>query len=75
MSKLSIEFDVRGSRPILFTEGLKTGNMTEYGIGIDTVWYAGGQRYGGCIDRNEATELRDFLNKCIDLWSNEDNEN
>lgn len=71
MDKLEIEFNVRGSRPILFKEGSMTGDMTEYGIGIDTVWWNDKERFGGCIDRKEATQLRDFLNKCIEKWDNE----
>jgi hypothetical protein len=66
--KLSIEFDVRGSEPIKFSEGWMTGDMEESGVEICTVWYQDGKRYGGCINREEAEQLRDFLNKCIDVW-------
>ncbi len=71
MSDLKIEFDVRGSKPIKFEEGWLTGGMTETGICIATVWYQDGRSYGGCIDREEAKQLRDFLNACIDKWDGE----
>lgn len=66
-----IGFDVRGSEPIKFTCGGKTGDMKEEGISIDTVWdFETRRAYGGCINREEATLLRDFLNKCIEQWKN-----
>lgn len=71
VNELEIEFDVRGSCPIKFAEGWATGDMRESGIGIDTVWYQDGRRYGGCINREEAIQLRDFLNQCIEKWEKE----
>ena len=69
--RLNIEFDVRGSRPIKFEEGWQTGDMTEPGLAIDTVWHEDGIRYGGCINQKEAIQLRNFLNECIKLWGKE----
>ena len=71
MMKLEIEFDVRGSSPIKFAEGWKTGNMMQGGIEINTVWFNDKERYGGCIDRDEAMQLRDFLNECEKKWCEE----
>jgi len=63
---------VRGSEGITFKEGWSTGNMTAPGVQIDTVWYAEQSRaFGGCIDRAEATQIRDWLNSCIAKWDQE----
>ena len=70
----SLHLDVRGSEGITFIEGWSTGDMKESGIEIDTVWYADRRKaYGGCINRIEATQLRDFLNACISKWDAESN--
>jgi hypothetical protein len=67
---LSIE--VRGSEGIDFKEGWSTGDMTESGVEISTVYYADARRkFGGCINREEATQIRDFLNECIAKWEAE----
>lgn len=72
MSDLKLHLDVRGSEGIDFEEGWQTGNMTESGIEIRTVYYADDKRtYGGCINRQEAKQLRDFLNDCIEKWESE----
>jgi len=72
MSKeLEVEFDVRGSEPISFSEGWQTGDMTESGVEIKTVWHSNKRSYGGCINREEATQLRDFLNECLSKWAKE----
>jgi len=68
-----LKIKVRGSEGITFMEGVKTGDMTEYGVGIDTVWHSNKKAYGGCIDRDEATQIRDFLNQCIEKWDAEIN--
>jgi len=53
--------------------GSKTGDMKEYGLSIDTAWYGESRRrYGGCIDRTETKQLRDYLNSVIEKWENED---
>ena len=68
----ALHIDVRGSEGITFKEGWRTGNMTDPGVEIDTVWYADKQRaFGGCIDRAEATQIRDWLNACIAKWDKE----
>ena len=67
-----LHLEVRGSKGISFTEGFSTGDMSESGVEIETVWWADDNRlYGGCIDRSEAVQLRDFLNACIDKWAKE----
>jgi len=64
-----LHLDVRGSEGIDLKEGSMTGNMEEFGISINTVWYADQRKaFGGCIDREETRQLRDFLNKCIKKW-------
>jgi len=72
MSEIIVEplhLDVRGSEGIYFEEGSMTGNMEKPGLSIDTVWYADERKaFGGCIDREETRQLRDFLNKCIEKW-------
>lgn len=68
---LTFKVEVRGAHEIKFQEGAKTGDMRKPGVLIETVYWADNKRvYGGCIDRNEAKQLRDFLNGCIDLWEN-----
>jgi len=70
---LKLHLDVRGSEGIDFEEGSKTGDMKEYGLSIDTAWYGESRRrYGGCIDRTETKQLRDYLNSVIEKWENED---
>jgi len=65
--------EVRGSNGITFEEGAMTGDMVNGGVSIGTVWYAEDRRlFGGCINRKEATQIRDFLNKCIEKWEKED---
>ncbi len=67
-----LHIDVRGSNGINFSEGLMTGNMTEYGISIGTVWWSDNKKiYGGCIDREEAKQIRDWFNLCLKKWENE----
>lgn len=72
---LSVEplhISVRGSNGITFVEGSRTGNMVEFGVQIKTVWYDGDRTaYGGCIDRSEAKQIRDWLNLCIAKWDSE----
>ena len=66
---------VRGSEGIDFREGWKTGDMTESGVGISTVYYADSrEKFGGCINRDEATQIRDFLNECIAKWEKQQGE-
>ena len=65
--RLKIKLEVRGALSIQFEEGWRTGDMTEGGLGIDTEKEQG-VYIGGCINREEATQLRDFLNKCILKW-------
>jgi len=78
---LELRLEVRGSRDIKFQpameikEGWSTGNMSEGGLAIDTVWYAGSGLAGGCIDRAQTVQLRDFLNRCIELWECEIKDN
>jgi len=67
---IGIRMEVRGSEYIEFEEGSRTGDMTENGISINTQMHEG-KLYGGCINREETKELRDFLNRCIDIWGNE----
>jgi len=74
MDKLQpLHIEVRGSHGITFEEGFRTGDMTEGGVLISTVWWADVERlHGGCINRKEAVEIRDFLNRCIEKWGRED---
>lgn len=75
MSKIKpLHIDVRGSHGIDFREGSKTGDMEEYGVSIDTVYHSGRGIFGGCINRKEATQIRDFLNECIAKWESENDE-
>jgi hypothetical protein len=70
--KLKLKMEVRGSNGIDFEEGWKTGDMKQGGLNINTVWWTDkNTRIGGCIDRGQVRELRDYLNKCIDKWDNE----
>jgi hypothetical protein len=70
--RLSLKLEVRGSEGIEFQEGWQTGDMTESGVEINTVYYADSKKlYGGCISREEAMQLRDFLNECVALWESE----
>ena len=70
--KLKLEMTVRGSNGIDLEEGWKTGDMTQGGLGINTVWWTDKKtRIGGCIDREQVRELRDYLNKCIGKWDSE----
>jgi hypothetical protein len=67
-----LHLEVRGSEGITFSEGWMTGDMTKGGIEIDTVWYAESRAsFGGCIDRNEARALHEFLTQCIEKWDAE----
>lgn len=67
-----LSISVRGSEGIDFREGWATGDMTEGGVEISTVYCAKTkQRFGGCIDRGQAIEIRDFLNNCISKWESE----
>lgn len=59
----------RGGEDIKFQEGVKTGNMKQYGLSIAA--RHGGSFLGGCINREETIALRDWLNQCIELWANE----
>jgi hypothetical protein len=65
-----IRMPIRGSTDIQFIEGSLTGDMKESGLSIDFYEYKG-KLIGGCIDRDETIYLRDFLNKCINIWENE----
>jgi len=70
--RLKLELTVRGSNGIDFEEGWKTGNMKQGGLGINTVWWTDKKiRIGGCIDRDQTRQLRDYLNSCIDKWDDE----
>lgn len=72
MTVKPLSIDVRGSEGIDFKEGWSTGDMTESGVEISTVYYAEPKRkFGGCIDRKQAIEIRDFFNNCISKWENE----
>jgi hypothetical protein len=72
VSKPLFKVDVRGAHEITFEEGWRTGGMTEWGVSIKTVYWADNKRiYGGCIDREEAKQLRDFLNECLAKWEEE----
>jgi len=71
----SLHIDVRGSKGIDFTEGWRTGGMKKSGVEISTVYVQGMGVVGGCIDRNEAKQIRDFLNKCIVKWESENGQN
>ena len=71
---LELKLEVRGSHGILFKDGGMTGNMKEHGLSIDTVYHSGMGIFGGCIDRIETRELRDFLNKVIELWDNQEDD-
>jgi hypothetical protein len=72
VKRLSLKLEVRGSEGIAFQEGWRTGDMTEGGVEISTVYYADSKSlYGGCINREEAIQLRDFLNECVALWESE----
>lgn len=64
-----LHLNVKGSEGITFMDGGMTGGMTEEGVTIKTVWYAEDNRsYGGCITREDAVSLRDFLSDCISKW-------
>ena len=66
---------IKGAHEITFEEGWRTGGMTEGGISVKTVYWADDKRvFGGCIDREEARQLRDFLNECLDKWEEEKTE-
>ena len=67
VKRIGIRMKVRGSKDIEFIEGSMTGDMEESGISINTQEHKG-KLYGGCIDRKEVEELRDFLNRCIEGW-------
>jgi len=70
--RLKLELTVRGSKGIDFEEGYSTGDMTEGGLAINTCWWVEKQaRIGGCLDRGQVRELRDYLNKCISKWDDE----
>jgi len=72
MNKLEFDLEIKGSTNILFQEGWRTGGMKKPGISIDHIEIKGvGRRIGGCCDRAQAIELRDFLNKCIEKWDKE----
>lgn len=69
---LELSIAVRGSEGIDFREGWSTGDMTEAGVEICTVYHADKrEKYGGCINRDETKQIRDFLNTCIEKWENE----
>lgn len=73
MSDLKMHLAVRGSKGINFQEGCKTGNMTQPGLLIETVYYAENNAlYGGCIDRAETKQLYEFLGRCIAKWDSEE---
>jgi hypothetical protein len=66
MRKLKIA--VRGSAPIEFGYGGRCGDMVEPGVIISTVWDFSTfpeRVYGGCITLEEAMQIRDFLDSCI----------
>lgn len=67
---IGIRMKVRGSVDIEFIEGSRTADMTQNGLSINTQ-EINGRLYGGCINREETKELRDFLNECIKLWEDE----
>lgn len=71
-NKLSFALDVRGSEGITMEEGCRTGDMTQSGLGICTVYYAGNGVFGGCIDRKQTRDMRDFLNEVIAKWDAEE---
>lgn len=70
-----LEIEVLGAYPINFKEGVKTGDMENYGLGFDGCYWhekdGSTTRLGGCIRRSDAVKLRDFLNKCIENWESE----
>ena len=67
-----LHLDVRGSQGIDFSEGWRTGDMTASGVQVSTVWYSDDRRiFGGCIDRAQALQLREFLSACIAKWDAE----
>jgi hypothetical protein len=64
-----IHLDVLGSKGIDFEEGGRTGDMNEPGVIIRTVYWADDdQIYGGCISRDDAMRLLDFLTACSNKW-------
>jgi hypothetical protein len=72
-----LSLTIRGSEGIDFREGSRTGDMTQSGISVDTVWYGNAKgkdinrKFGGCIDREQALQLRDFINECESKWNSE----
>jgi len=72
MSNPSIQVRVYGSHNLRFTEGWKTGPMTESGIEVCCAKnfddYADEFEAGGCLSREGARMLRDYLNECIYRW-------
>ena len=72
-----LSLTVRGSEGIDFIEGSRTGDMTQSGISVNTVWYGDARgkginrKLGGCIDRAQALQLRDFINECEAKWKSE----
>ncbi len=68
---LRFSLDVRGSEGITMEEGWSTGDMTQKGLEISTVYYADARVLGGCIDRQQTKDLRDFLNRVLDKCEKE----
>ena len=77
---LELKLTVRGSEDIEFsnmgmdlTEGFSTGDMKQFGLGINTAWCSDmNERLGGCLDREQVRTMRDYLNQVINKWDNEE---
>ena len=63
--------EVLGWGDFRLQEGWMTGEMEKGGIDISHKDKHEGFYAGGCITREDAIRIRDFINECIEIWEKE----
>ena len=63
--------EVLGWGDFRLEEGWMTGEMKRAGIEIANREIGNGFYAGGCITREDAIRIRDFINECIEIWEKE----